>query len=103
MTFYWMQNSLRNVRSIHFFLPHAYIISFIYSITGSLPGLESVDPTDEDVQEALAGMEIDEDGTSRINYFVQVYRAGDFPMYSEYAIHRATEEMAGPRQIVVTK
>lgn len=62
-----------------------------------------MEPTDDDVQEALAGMEIDEDGTSRINYFLQVYRAGDFPVYADYAVHRANEELAGPRQIVVTK
>jgi hypothetical protein len=35
--------------------------------------------------------------------FVQVYRAGDFPFYADYAVHRATEVLAGPRQIVVTK
>uniref|UniRef100_A0A7S1YPB3 Uncharacterized protein n=1 Tax=Ditylum brightwellii TaxID=49249 RepID=A0A7S1YPB3_9STRA len=73
------------------------------SVIGSLPGFESVDPTDDDVQEALSAMEIDEDGISRLNYFVQVYRASDFPVYADYAIHRATEELAGPRQIVVTK
>lgn len=75
----------------------------VYTVGGKLPGFESVEPTDDDVQEALAGMELDENGTSRINYFVQVYRAGDFPMYADYAVHRASEELAGPRQFVVTK
>jgi len=72
-------------------------------VGGQLPGFETVEPTDDDVQEALAGMELDENGVSRINYFVQVYRAGDFPMYADYAVHRASEELAGPRQFVVTK
>jgi len=72
-------------------------------VGGSLPGFESVEPTDDDVQEALSAMEIDEEGVSRLNYFIQVYRASDFPVYADYAIHRATEVLAGPRQIVVTK
>lgn len=75
----------------------------IYVVGGSLPGLNSVEPTDEDVQEALSAMEVEEDGSSRLNYFIQVYRAGDFPIYSDYAVHRASEELSGPRQIVVTK
>jgi len=75
----------------------------VYVIGGSLPGLESVEPNEEDVQEALAAMDIDEDGSSRLNYFVHVYRAGDFPFYADYAVHRATEELPGPRQIIVTK
>jgi len=75
----------------------------VYTVGGQLPGFETVEPTDDDVQEALAGMELDENGVSRINYFVQVYRAGDFPMYADYAVHRASEELAGPRQFVVTK
>lgn len=72
-------------------------------VGGTLPGLETVEPSDVDVQEALSAMEIEEDGTSRLNYFIQVYRAGDYPVYADYAIHRATEVLAGPRQIVVTK
>merc|ERR1740124_302291 len=72
-------------------------------VGGQLPGLETVTPTDEDVQEALSAMEIEEDGTSRLNYFLQLYRASDYPVYEEYAIHRATEELSGPRQIIVTK
>ena len=79
------------------------MLTCTFCFAGSLPGVKAVEPTDEDVQEALAGMEIDESGNSRINYFLQVYRAGDFPVYADYAIHRASEELAGPRQIVVTK
>jgi len=62
-----------------------------------------VEPTDEDVKEALAAMEIEDDGSTKLNYFVQVYRAGDYPVYADYAAHRAGEELAGPRQIIVTK
>merc|ERR1711957_955488 len=72
-------------------------------VGGELPDLQTVIPTDEDVQEALSAMEIEEDGTSRLNYFLQLYRASDYPVYEEYAIHRATEELPGPRQIIVTK
>ena len=62
-----------------------------------------MEPSDADVKEALSAMEINEDGSSRLNYFVQVYRASDYPVYADFAIHRATETLAGPRQIVVTK
>lgn len=72
-------------------------------VGGQLPGLQTVKPTNEDVQEVLSAMEIQEDGTSRLNYFLQLYRASDYPIYEEYAIHRATEELSGPRQIIVTK
>jgi len=48
-------------------------------------------------------MDIDEDGSTKLNYFVQTYRAGDFPFYGDYAVHRAKEPMTGPRQIIVTK
>jgi hypothetical protein len=75
----------------------------VYVIGGTLPGFETVNPNDEDVQEALAAMDIDEDGSSRLNYFIQVYRASDFPFYADYAVHRATEELPGPRQILVAK
>jgi hypothetical protein len=71
--------------------------------TGSLPGIESAEPTDEDVKKVLSAMDIQDDGSTTLNYFVQVYRAGDFPFYADYAVHRATEVLAGPRQIVVTK
>lgn len=60
-------------------------------------------PTEADVQEALRAMDVDETGHSRLNYFVQVYRANDFPFYQDYAVHRASEPLAGPRQIIVTK
>lgn len=72
-------------------------------IGGTLPGFESVEPSAADVKEALSAMEINEDGSARLNYFVQVYRASDYPVYADFAIHRATETLAGPRQIVVTK
>lgn len=48
-------------------------------------------------------MEIQDDGSSQLNFFIQVYRAGDFPVYENYAIHRAMEPLSGPRQIIVTK
>ena len=72
-------------------------------ITGSLPGIQTVEPTDADVKEAVAAMDIQDDGSSKLNYFIQAYRAGDFPFYADYAVHRASEPLAGPRQIVVTK
>jgi len=74
----------------------------VLALGGKIPGLRSIEATDEDVQEALSAMDIGEDGKSRLNYLVQVYRAGDYPVYAEYAVHRATETLAGPRQIVVT-
>lgn len=73
-------------------------------VGGSLPGLDApIEPTDGDVKEALAAMDVDEKGESRLNFFLQVYRASDFPVYADYAIHRATEPLSGPRTIVVTK
>jgi hypothetical protein len=51
----------------------------------------------------LSAMAIQDDGTTKLDYFIQAYRAGDFPFYADYAVHRATEVLAGPRQIVVTK
>jgi len=68
-----------------------------------LPGIETAAATDEDVKEALDAMSIQDDGSTKLDYFVQAYRAGDFPFYADYAVHRATEVLAGPRQIVVTK
>jgi hypothetical protein len=76
---------------------------FLYHSIGSLPGFDSVEPTDNDVQEALAAMEIDEKGNAPLNFFLQVYRASDYPVYADYAVHRATEVLSGPRQMVVTK
>ncbi|KAL3805064.1 hypothetical protein HJC23_003292 [Cyclotella cryptica] len=76
----------------------------IRTVGGSLPGLDAIQkPTDQDIAAALDAMAVGDDGSSRLNYFIQVYRAGDFPAYEDYAIHRATEPLAGPRQIVVTK
>eukprot|EP00590_Aulacoseira_subarctica_P009058 CAMPEP_0172436050 /NCGR_PEP_ID=MMETSP1064-20121228/71510_1 /TAXON_ID=202472 /ORGANISM="Aulacoseira subarctica , Strain CCAP 1002/5" /LENGTH=578 /DNA_ID=CAMNT_0013184433 /DNA_START=92 /DNA_END=1829 /DNA_ORIENTATION=- len=69
----------------------------------SLPGHKSVELKTDDVHTALSAMEVQDDGSSKLNFFVQVYRAGDFPVYESYAIHRATEPLSGPRQIVVTK
>ena len=68
-----------------------------------MPGCETVAPTDADVKEALSAMAIQDDGSTTLDFFVQAYRAGDFPFYADYAVHRATEPLAGPRQIVVTK
>jgi len=68
-----------------------------------LAGFDTVTATDADVKEALSAMELEEDGSSRLNYFIQVYRASDYPVYADYAIHRSQEELSGPRQIVVTK
>lgn len=70
---------------------------------GKLPGFETVEATDADVSSALSAMAVQEDGTTTLDFFVQAYRAGDFPFYADYAVHRATEALAGPRQIVVTK
>ena len=75
----------------------------VYAIGGDLPGIESTTVTDEDVTAALDAMAIQDDGSTKLDYFVQAYRAGDFPFYADYAVHRATEVLAGPRQIVVTK
>ena len=70
---------------------------------GSLPGLPTAKDTEADVKEALAAMDIDEKGETRLNYFVELYRANDFPFYADYAVFRATEELPTARQVVVTK
>lgn len=70
---------------------------------GDLLQYERVTATEADVQTALQAMDVDEKGESKLNFFVQVYRANDFPFYGDYAIHRASEPLAGPRQIIVTK
>ena len=76
----------------------------VRTVGGSLPGLTEIQkPSDADEQTALKAMELGDDGTSKLNYFIQVYRAGDWPVYEDYAIHRAKEPLSGPRQIVVTK
>ena len=73
-------------------------------IGGKIPGLEtSVEPTDTDVTEALSALDIDDAGNTRLNFFVQSYRASDFPFYEHYAVHRANEVLSGPRQIIVLK
>lgn len=75
----------------------------IVTVGGTLPGLETVKVQPEDVTTALQAMDIGEDGESALNYFVQCYRANDFPFYADYAVHRASEPLAGPRQLIVTK
>mmetsp|Transcript_98195 Transcript_98195/g.274918 ORF Transcript_98195/g.274918 Transcript_98195/m.274918 type:complete len:498 (-) Transcript_98195:106-1599(-) len=75
----------------------------VVTVGGKLPGFESVQATDADVKEALSAMAIQDDGTTKLDFFIQAYRAGDFSFYADYAVHRATEALAGPRQIVVTK
>lgn len=72
-------------------------------VGGELPGLDSAVPTKDDVAGALSAMQIDDEGNTKLNYFLQIFRAVNYPVYADYAIHRATEEMAGPRQIIVTK
>ena len=71
--------------------------------TGSLPGVDTLEPKEEDVKAALAAMDIGDDGSTKLNYFIQNYRANDFAFYGDYALHRAKEPLAGPRQIIVTK
>ncbi len=76
----------------------------VRTVGGSLPGLVEIKkPKEGDIRKALSSMEIGDDGSSKLNYFIQVYRAGDWPVYEDYAIHRAKEPLSGPRQIVVTK
>lgn len=76
----------------------------VRTVGGSLPGLDAVEkPSEQDIQTALEGMELGDDGSSKLNYFIQVYRASDYPVYEDYAIYRANEPLSGPRQIVVTK
>lgn len=76
----------------------------IRTVGGSLPGLTEIQkPTDADISTALKGMEIADDGSTKLNYFIQVYRAADWPVYEALAIHKAKEPLSGPRQIVVTK
>ena len=77
--------------------------TFVNDVIGTLPGFTTVTPSTDDVKEALSAMELEEDGNSRLNYFLQIYRASDYPVYSDYAIHRAQEQVPGPRQIIVTK
>lgn len=93
------------VASIFFFVDtHNLAISLYnnqHTLIGSLPGLESVEPADADVKEALASMELQDDGDSRLNFFIQVFRSGDFPIYEDYAVHRNAE--GTPYQIIVTK
>mmetsp|Transcript_30070 Transcript_30070/g.82578 ORF Transcript_30070/g.82578 Transcript_30070/m.82578 type:complete len:510 (+) Transcript_30070:87-1616(+) len=73
-------------------------------IGAKIAGFESVmEPEDKDISEALSAMDIDEAGNTRVNFFVQSYRASDFPFYGDYAIHRANEVCSGPRNIIVLK
>jgi hypothetical protein len=72
-------------------------------LNGSIPTFDTIVANENDVQTALNAMDIRDDGTSSLNYFVQAYRGNDFPFYADYAVHIATEPLAGPRQIIVTK
>ena len=73
-------------------------------VGGSLDGLSSVNVSKEDVSAALDAMRIDSNtGDSKLNFFVQVFRACDFQSYEDYAIHKATEPLSGPREKIVTK
>ena len=75
----------------------------VYVVGGELPGLETVEVTDADVQQTLAAMDVDDNGNTILNFFVQSYRANDFPFYADYATFRASEPLAGPREFVVLK
>lgn len=75
----------------------------IRTVNGTLPGLKSVSVNENDIQEALGAMAIGDGGESKLNYFIQVYRAGNFASYEAYGVHRASEPCAGPRTIIVTK
>jgi hypothetical protein len=87
-----------------FFLSLCFFCLILFVVLEySLPGQQSVELKTEDVHTALSAMEIQDDGSSQLNFFIQVYRAGDFPVYENYAIHRAMEPLSGPRQIIVTK
>lgn len=70
---------------------------------GSLPELPTAADKDADVKEALAAMDIDDNGETRLNFFVELYRANDFPFYADYGVFKATEELPPARQIIVTK
>lgn len=72
-------------------------------VGGELPGFETVQVTDADVQQALSAMDIDENGNTILNFFVQCYRANDFPFYADYAVFRKGERMSGPREFLVLK
>lgn len=73
-------------------------------VGGNLPDLPApIAATDDDVNAALNAMDVQEDGSTHLNYFCQTYRAADFPFYADYAVHRASEPLAGPRQLIVTK
>lgn len=76
----------------------------VLTVGGSLPGFKSVEVTDEDVSTALDAMRIeDSNNMSALNFFIQVFRANDFQSYADYAIHKATEPLSGPREKIVTK
>lgn len=70
---------------------------------GSLPELPTAKETDADVKEALAAMDIDDNGETRLNFFVELYRANDFPFYADYAVFKASEELPPARQVIVAK
>jgi hypothetical protein len=80
-------------------------VNNVVVLGGSIAGLNAPmdNPMEIDVKAALAAMDIDDYGDSKLNFYIQRYRANDFPFYEQYAIHRATEVLAGPRLIVVAK
>ena len=70
---------------------------------GKLPGLPTAKEEKVDVDAALAAMDIDEKGETKLNFYVELYRSNDFPFYADYAIFRATEELPPARHVIVTK
>jgi hypothetical protein len=65
--------------------------------------MKSVELAKGDVQNAISAMKIDDEGECNLNFFLQKFLAGNFPVYEAYAIHRASEPLSGPRSIIVTK
>jgi hypothetical protein len=48
-------------------------------------------------------MDVDDNGETKVNFFVELYRSNDFPFYGDYAVFKATEELPPARQVIVTK
>lgn len=95
------QNAFAGASSVMYAAKKAGVPTVV--VGGELPGLESVTPSKDDVSGALSAMDLDDEGNAKLNFFVQLYRASDYPVYADYAIHRATEDLSGPRQILVAK
>ncbi|KAL7562095.1 hypothetical protein ACA910_019844 [Epithemia clementina (nom. ined.)] len=75
----------------------------VWVIGGDLPGFQTLAVTEADVQHALSSMDIDEQGQTILNFYIQSYRANDFPFYADYAVFRKNEPMTGPREYIVLK